>query len=151
MDTTKAQKQNPALEPFKMLAGDWRIEGTHPYFPGATFHGRTSFDWLEGGAFLIMRQRLDDPRFPEGIAIFGSDDGAQRYLMLYFDERGVSRHYNVSLVGRQLTWWRDDSRFSQRMVLTMSDDMKTIIGNGEMRRDGGAWEPDLALSYTRIG
>ena len=150
MSSNKAQKQNPALEPFEILFGEWRTEATHPYMPGETFHGRTSFDRLEGGAFLIMRQKLDDARFPEGIAIIGSDNEAQKYFMLYFDQRGVSRKYDVSVAGRQLQWWRDDAAFSQRMVLTMSGDSRTMLGKGEMRKNGGAWEPDIALTYRRI-
>jgi hypothetical protein len=36
------------------------------------------------------------------------------------------------------------------MVLTISEDNKTIVSKGEMSKNGGAWEPDLALTYTRI-
>jgi hypothetical protein len=35
------------------------------------------------------------------------------------------------------------------MELTIADDGKTIVGRGEMRRNGGVWEPDLELTYSR--
>jgi hypothetical protein len=73
---TKALVPNPALKPFGALLGEWQTAGSHPYVPKVTLHGRTSFEWLEGGAFLIMRSEIDEPHFPHGVAIFASDDAA---------------------------------------------------------------------------
>ena len=56
----EAAKPNPALEPLSVLVGTWRTIGTHPLVPGTAFHGRTSFSWIEGGAFLIMHSRIDE-------------------------------------------------------------------------------------------
>jgi hypothetical protein len=151
MESNKAQKSNPALEPFAVLVGEWRAEGTHPYVPDKTLQGKASFEWICGGAFLLWRSEIsNDSRFPSGVAIFGSDNAEKKYFMLYFDERGVSRKYDVSYEKNVLTWWRDDSDFSQRMVLTIAEDGRTIVSKGEMRKSGGAWEPDLALTYTRL-
>ena len=124
--------------------------GVHPYLPGRTLHGSASFEWIEGGAFLLMRSENDAPEIPSGIAIFGSDDASGERYMLYFDEREVSRKYDVSIERNVLRWHRTSPDFSQRMVLTIADDGKTIVGKGEMSRDGGAWEPDLELTYSRI-
>ncbi len=147
---TKASIPNPALEPFSVLVGEWQTAGSHPYLPGAVLHGRASFAWLEGGAFLIMSAELDEPHFPHGVAIFGSDDAAGKFFMLYFDERGVSRVYDAAMAENQLRWWRDEPSFSQRFVLTIEDDGNKMHSQGEMSRDGAAWERDLELTYTRI-
>jgi hypothetical protein len=48
-----------------------------------------------------------------GVAIFGSDDGAERIYMLYFDERGVSRTYDVTVGVKEMTCRRDHPKFSQ--------------------------------------
>jgi hypothetical protein len=146
----KATIPNPALKPFEALVGEWQTTGSHPYVPGVVLHGRTSFDWLEGGAFLIMRSEIDEPHFPDGVVIFGSDDAAKKVVMLHFDERGVSRIYDVTMAGNQLTWWRDDLSFSQRFVITIEDDGNRMISKGEMSRDGAAWEKDLELTFIRI-
>src|SRR5262245_36208060 len=98
----EALMPNPALKPFAALVGEWQTTGSHPYVPGVTFHGRTSFAWHEGGAFLIMRSEIDEPDIPSGVAVFGSDDVAESYFMLYFDERGVSRKYNVTMTEHEL-------------------------------------------------
>jgi hypothetical protein len=145
----EASIPNPALEPFGVLIGEWTTVGSHPYMPGVTLHGRTSFEWLEGGAFLIMRSEIDEPGVPSGIAIIGSDDAIGEHFMIYFDERRVSRRYGVSLQDGVWRWWRDSPDFSQRFAGTLVDDGRTIISKGELSKDGSTWEGDLELTYRR--
>lgn len=145
---SKALKPNPALKPFESLVGEWRTTGTHPYMPGEELHGRASFEWICGGAFLMHRSEIDHPKFPAGIEIFGSDDEAGTYYMLHFDARGVSRKYDVSITDRQLKWWRDDPHFSQRFIMDITKDR--LVGSGEMSRDGAEWEKDLSLTYEKV-
>ena len=141
---------NPALKPFEILIGEWKTIGTHPYFPETTFHGHTSFKWIEGGAFLIMHSEIDEEGIPSGIAVFGSDDTAGEYFMLYFDERKVSRKIDVSFSDNKLKWWRNTSGFSQRFTWTISDDGNIIISTGELSKDNATWEKDLELTFNRI-
>lgn len=145
----EAAKPNPALAPLSVLVGTWNTIGTHPLVPGTTFHGRTSFAWIEGGAFLIMHSQIDEPQIPSGIAVFGSDDATGEYSMLYFDERGVSRRYEVSVRDNVWKWWRNATEFSQRFAGVIAADGRTIVSRGELSRDGANWEPDLELTYTR--
>jgi hypothetical protein len=126
----KAIKPNPALEPFTQLIGTWRIVGSHPYIADTELHGRVTVEWIEGGAFLLMRSELDHPDIPDGIEIFGSDDKAETYYMLHFDERGVSRKYDVSIAENQLKWWRNDLEFSQRFTMDIEKDR--LVSYGEM-------------------
>lgn len=144
-----ALKPNVALGDLEVVVGSWETVGTHPFLPGKTLHGKTTFEWIEGGAFLVMRSEIDEPEIPSGIAIFGSDDAGPDHYMLYFDERGVSRKYDWSIEHNVLRWHRNSPDFSQRIELTIADDGKTIVARGEMRRNGGAWEPDLELTYSR--
>jgi hypothetical protein len=152
---TKNSKQeaaipNPALNPFSVLIGEWDTIGTHPFFPNTIFHGHTSFQWLEGGAFVVMYSEIDEPGIPSGIAIFGSDDSTEEYFMLYFDERGVSRKHEVTLRDNIWKWWRNAPGFSQRFTGTIVDGGRTIIGEGELSKDGLSWEADLKLTYKRV-
>jgi hypothetical protein len=140
---------NPALAPFGWLIGMWNTVGTHPLVPGTVFHGRTSFDWMAGGAFLRIRSEIDEPDIPSGIAIIGSDDAVGRFSMLYFDERGVSRRYEVAIEENSFKWWRDAPGFSQRYTCTRAESGNTFHGQGELSRDGSTWEGDLELTYTR--
>ncbi|MGE5264943.1 MAG: hypothetical protein ACM3S0_16300 [Acidobacteriota bacterium] len=141
---------NPALEPFSMLIGEWKTVGTHPLRPNRTLSGRASFKWIEGGAFLLWQAEIDEEGFPVGIAIFGSDDATGEYFMLYFDERKVSRKFDVAIGDHVVKWWRNAPNFSQRYTWTIVEDGNTIIGKGELSKDGTTWGKDLDLTYTRI-
>lgn len=144
----KALKPNPALKAFEPLIGEWLTTATHPYVPNAELHGRASIEWIEGGAFLLLRAEIDHPDFPDGIEIIGSDNIANAYYLLHFDERGVSRKYDVAIDGNQLTWWRDDPQFSQRFTMDIKGDK--LVSYGEMSRNGGEWEQDLSLTYKKL-
>ena len=145
----EARRLNPALSRFAWLIGTWRTCGTHPLVPGKTFHGQTRFEWHEGGAFLAIRSEVDEGEVPSGIALIGSDDGEERFQMLYFDKRGVSRHMAVIAGDSFVQWRRDFAAFRQIWTLTrLSQDR--IEGKGGMAEDGGAWEDDLSLTYDRI-
>ena len=145
----EALTPNPGLAAFTPFIGTWATVGHHPMVPGVTFHGRTTFDWHEGGAFVVMRSEIDEPDIPSGIAIFGSDDQAETLSMLYFDERAVARRYEAKMQPQALRWWRTTPEFSQRYTITIARDGSTMHGVGEMSKDGGPWGPDLELTYTR--
>src|SRR5262249_46335398 len=141
----EAAKPNPSLQGLSVLVGSWDTVGGHPQIPDQELHGRTTFDWIEGGAFLIMRSEIDEPGVPSGIAIFVTGDTSGECSMLYFDERGVSRRYEASVHNQEWRWWRDTPAFSQRFIGEISSDGQTIVGRGEMSLDGADWQPDLQL------
>src|SRR5262245_6539397 len=99
-NNTRAQQQspelNPALEPLAVFIGDWDVELKFPSDPPGTARGSASFEWLEGGAFLIYRlgDRAAGPPF--AIHVISRDDVAETYALLYCDDRGVSRIYQMS-------------------------------------------------------
>lgn len=70
--------------------------------------------------------------------------------MLYFEERGVSRRYDVSLRDDVLRWWRGAPGFAQRFNIRAVDGGTTMIGEGELSRDGSSWDKDLGLTYTQV-
>lgn len=145
----RANIANPQLKFFERIIGQWRTTGTHPAMPGVTLHGRVSFAWQDGGAFLVWRSEVDDPRFPDGIAIIGSDDAAGTLFISYFDERGVSRKYDVTLGEHGFAMQRMAPKFSQRMTFTIEPGGARIASKGEMSREGAAWEPDLSQAFER--
>ena len=145
----QASIPNSSLKPLEILIGNWKTVGTHPFLPNAELHGSVTFEWLEGGAFLKMSFTINHPEIPDGLALFGSDDGSGQIFMLYFDERGVSRKYDCSVEGNQCKWWRDDPKFSQRFTVVIEDNGNKMVGKGEMRREGSGWEEDLGLTYSR--
>lgn len=132
------------------MTGAWETVGQHPYFSEAELHGEVHFEWIEGGAFMKMTSTIDHPKFPDGVSIFGSDNERDKIYILYFDERGVSRQLDFSMEGKQFKWWHDSTEFAQRFTVDVSEDRNTMVGHGHMRRNGGDWEKDLDLTYTRV-
>jgi hypothetical protein len=59
------------LEPFDALIGTWANEVTHPLVDEVV-PGTISFEWLEGGCFLIQRSRTDHEPFPDAISVIGA-------------------------------------------------------------------------------
>lgn len=144
-------KANPGLAPLDRAVGSWQVTGSHPRLPGRTLRGRITFERIDGGAFVRMESKMEDPDVPEGVAIFGTDGDDGSCTMLYFDERGVARRYDVVFHADGFTWSRDDPKLAQRFRVTIADDGRTMESEGTMKRDGGAWEPDLRLSCVRGG
>ena len=137
---------NPALQRLEVLVGQWKMES--PQFPGAI--ERSTFEWLEGGAFLVQRTEIDDPKVPSSTIVIGRDEAANEYCALYFDSRGVSRIYQMSLSDGVWKMWREAPGFSQRFIGTFSDDGRTIRSRWEKSGDGSNWEHDFNLTYTKV-
>lgn len=142
-------KTNPALATLDRAVGTWTVTGSHPYLAGRTLRGRVTFERIEGGAFIRMHSKMDDPEIPAGVALFGTDDSDDSCTMLYFDARGVARRYEVTFDRDGFTWSRDTPEFSQRFRVAIASDGGTMEGEGTMKKDSAAWEPDLRLSYAR--
>jgi hypothetical protein len=140
-----------ASEAFEPFVGTWQTVGAHGLIPGVVLHGTTSFERLEFGGFLRLRSSiLKDVGIPDGIAIIGGDGRSGSCAFLHHDERGVTRVYDAAVEDRTLRWWRDEPGLSQRHTLTASPDDATMVGKGELDRDGSTWEQDLDLTDTRV-
>ena len=145
-------KINPALEQLSVFIGEWEVEiGSMSFHedPSAVVRGHSSFEWLEGGAFLIQRSEMPNSDFPTSTAIIGPDDEAGTYRILYYDSRGVSRIYRMTFSGGIWTQWRDFPGFSQRFHGTFSEDGRIITAYWEKSVDGSNWDRDFDLTYTR--
>ena len=132
-------KPNPSLKDLEILVGEWDTMGLHPMIPFPVL-GHASFEWLEEGAYFVWRYRFERSMPPSGFAIVGRDDAGANYCMLYYDERGVSRVYQMSLEGKIWKLWRESPGFWQHMTGTISADLNVITVHGEKSSDGSHWE-----------
>ncbi len=149
----QAAKLNPALKRLAVLAGDWEMELSNSAFlpnPEDTVKGFVSFQWVEDGAFLLMRQGDRPPSPPAAIWLMNRDESTEEYRVFYFDARGVSRIYNMSFDGSSWKMWREAPGFSQRFEGRVSRDHRTIRAHWEKSVDGSAWEHDFDMTYRRI-
>jgi hypothetical protein len=140
--------RDPALEPFEALIGTWDTEAKHRMVDEVVL-GSTSFEWLEGGHFVVQRSRTAHDLFPDGISIIGLPEAGDGLVMEYFDSRGVRRTYRVSFEDGVLRYWRDHPGFDQRFSATIARD--TFEGLFELAETPGDWREDMRVTYRRRG
>ena len=143
MDMTE---RDPAIEPFDVLIGTWATEATHPLID-AVVPGTVTFEWLEGGHFLVQRSHNDHELFPDAISVIGAPETGDGLVMEYFYSRGVRRTYGVALDDGVLRYWRDAPGFDQRFTATLAHD--SFEGLAQLARTPGDWEDDLKVTYRR--
>jgi hypothetical protein len=149
MSEQQPPQPTPSLKHFDILVGEWDMVGAHPQLP-ATLHGHSLFEWLREGALLIWHFNWErGSGVPNAYSVIGHDDAAEPCSMLYSDERGVARIYQMRLAGGVWKMWRDSPDFSQRYTGTFSEDGNIITWQGELSRDGANWEEDLSVTFTR--
>ncbi len=143
---------DPALKGVEMLAGEWEMELSNASFlpdPNTTIKGSVSFEWLENGDFLGMRQgKKNDSIWATWL--IGRDEDSQNYTVLYIDNRRVSRVYDMSFEKDVWKIWRTAPGFSQRFVGKISKDKKIIKAFWEKSADGNSWEHDFDMVFMRI-
>jgi hypothetical protein len=135
-----------ALQRLEILAGEWRVEA---FGGSAPVH----IEWILDGQYLIQRADTPDPA-PNSVAIISVAENGESYIQHYFDTRGVTRTYAMTLADGVWTLLRDMPDFSpldfyQRFEGKISDDGKTIDARWEKSDDGSTWELDFPLTYTR--
>ena len=135
-----------ALEPFDVLTGTWATEARHPLVD-AVVPGSITFEWLEGGHFLVQRSRNDHELFPDAICVIGAPEAGDGLVMEYFDSRGVRRTYGVSLGDGVLRIWRDDPAFAQRFSATLGHDV--FEGVWQLAETPAPGKDDLKVTYRR--
>ncbi|HWD52610.1 MAG TPA: hypothetical protein VG412_09430 [Acidimicrobiales bacterium] len=157
MTATPASERDPALQLLDGFVGTWSLEASFPGDPPVTMGGgRSVFEWMDGGQFLIQRTDIPDPDAPNSLAVIGLDPAADAYVQHYFDARGVARLYAMTFGQGVWTLTREAADFSpfdfrQRFTGSFSADGDSIRGAWELAEPGSGWSHDFDLSYTRVG
>jgi hypothetical protein len=138
--------RDPRLEPFEALIGTWATEAKHRLMDEVV-QGSTSYEWLEGGHFIVQRSHSDHELFPDGISVIGAPEDGDGLVMEYFDSRGVRRTYGVSLEDGVLRIWREQPGFDQRFRATLAPD--AFDGVFELAETPGEWLQDMRVTYRR--
>jgi hypothetical protein len=139
-------ERDPALEPFDALIGTWDTEATHPEID-AVVPGTATFEWFEGGHFLVHRSHNDHELFPDSLWIIGVPESGDGLVMELFDSRGVRRTYGVSIDDGVLRAWRGAPGFNQRFSATLAPEQ--FEGQWQLARTPGDWQDDLKVNYRR--
>jgi hypothetical protein len=138
--------RDPALAPFEALIGTWVTEARHPLVD-AVVPGWVTFEWLEGGHYVVQRSHNEHDLFPDAICVIGAPEEGEELVMEYFDSRGVRRTYGIAIEDGVLRIWRDEPGFAQRFSATLARD--SFEGLAQLARTPGDWQDDLRVTYRR--
>jgi hypothetical protein len=125
--------RDPLLAPFEALIGTWSTEAKHRLVDNVVL-GTATFEWLEGGHFVVLRSHNDHELFPDAISVIGRPESGEGLVLEYFDSRGVRRTYGVSLEDGVLRWWRNQPGFDQRSTRSSARRLRV---RSSARRDPG--------------
>ncbi|MFJ4652562.1 hypothetical protein ACIP5Y_14965 [Nocardia sp. NPDC088792] len=142
---------NPALADLQILIGDWDMELSRTSFlptPDAVAHGKLAVEWVDPGAAVVMR--MGDASTPTATWIIGRDEAHPEYTVLYTDDRGFSRVYDMTFAERHWQISRTTPEFTQRFRAEVAADGTTVDGEWQKSYDSGVtWEHDFDVRYTR--
>jgi hypothetical protein len=121
---------NPALKSLERLVGKWKA--TDPSGEGA-LDGATTFEWMEGGNFLLQHVDFGDSK---GIEIIGFDEESKSLRSHYFDRSGKILEYTYELHNDTLTVSINMPRAKGQFIAKFSDNGNTYTGRWNWIQDG---------------
>jgi hypothetical protein len=142
-DQQPPPQPNPHLKSLDRLVGTWQISGE-------VVHGRVSFEWMEGGFFLLQHVDLEQHRQRiKGLEIIGHQRpfGAQpseEIKSRFYSTMGDTLDYVYELEGDTLTIWAGEKGSPAYAKGTFSEDGNT--GSGEWVYPGGGYR----FTITRV-
>jgi len=146
----------PGLEALNPFVGKWHTEGQQSKSalgPESPFVAVETFEWLDGGHFLIHRLEGKFGRKPSAcVEIFGKDE--QGLVAQSFYNDGTAKTWRVTEAPSGVVLagsWSQGSadiyqvRFTARFV----EEGNTLVGTWEQSRDGTGWQAFLEVRSTR--
>ncbi|HLV98444.1 MAG TPA: hypothetical protein VKT82_07170 [Ktedonobacterales bacterium] len=143
--------KTPQLKDLEVLIGDWDWTMSNAWFLDSletTVVGTASFEWIEH-AFVLWRFKLGASDVPESVSVIGYSSATERFEAFYYDNRGVSRIFDMRFDGKHWSMLRQDPDFYQRFTAQVNGD--TIAAAWEASEDQGkTWRKDFDLLFTKV-
>ena len=134
-------RPGPEHELLNVFVGKWSTQGQTepgPSAPAVEIVGTDTYEWLEGGFFLIHRVdvRIGDEHV-HAIEIIGYDAASKAYPMRSFDSQGNAGTYQATV--RDGVWTFTGE--SERATVVASDAGNTLTAKWERKSDGSNGYP----------
>jgi hypothetical protein len=130
------------------FVGDWELTITNQWWlddPSTVTSRTATCEWL-GDSFIRLQAEFDGE--PTWDFVFGRNDARDHFVVLYHDERGVLRVFELTLDDGSWIMFRTDPDFHQRLVGRVEGDR--IIGHADASDDQGVtWRKDFDLIFAR--
>ncbi len=141
--------KNNALAALEPLIGEWEYTLYNCWFLSSMDTKAKGFTTIERlhESFVVVRTTGAD-QMPGGIWVIGYSDPQEKYEMLYHDERGVARIFNMTFDGKKAVFLREDADMYQRLTLETTENGLHSVA--EMSEDKGkTWRKDLEMDHVR--
>jgi len=143
-------KRNTELEKVAgIFVGDWVVTITNMWWledPTTVTTGSAKCEWLED-SFIRLEAELDGA--PTWEFVFGRSDARDEFVVLYNDERGVQRVFDLTIEDDTWVMSRTDPDFHQRLLGRIEGNR--MIGQTDASDDEGAtWRKDFDLIWERV-
>ena len=127
---------SPDLKSLSRLVGTWNVSGPE-------IHGRVTFEWMEGGFFLIQHIDFDHAgRRIKGIEVIGHErrfgaEPSEDIKSRVYSNTGDTLDYVYELEGDTLTIWGGEKGSPAYYRGTFSEDGNTLTGAWHYPGGGG--------------
>ena len=126
---------NPVLRSLDRLVGTWDVSGPE-------IGGRVTFEWMDGGFFLVQHVDLDHGgNKVGGVEYIGYDEESRSLKSHYFGSSGEILEYAYELEGDALRIWFGDVGSPAKFEGRFSDDGDT--NTGAWTWPGGGYESTM--------
>ena len=138
---------NPALASLDAMVGTWNLIGRESG-PDGEIHGQVTFEWMEGGFYLVQRVDVDHiGQEIKGVEYIGYDESSNTLKSYFFSNHGpgpfggVALEYAWEVGDDNLTIWGGFVGSPANFKGKFSDDRNTITGRWEW--PGGGYEATM--------
>lgn len=147
--TAQPPKPGPEHRRLDVFVGTWDTQGrtkASPSGPPAKIVGTDSYEWLDGGFFLVHRVdvRIGAEQVT-GLEIIGYDASSQTYRTHAFDSQGSYGAYQATVHNGVWTFMGA----SERATVVVSDTGNTMTITWERSTDGLSWLHWMDVTLAR--
>ena len=152
---------DPELKRLEPLLGTWRSEATTRdsiLGPGVTVTSVESFEWLDGGYFLVSTYETtfgDEPT-QKGVNYWRYDATDCRFRIIFFSNNGPyteeGNHYEGEVADEALTF-EGPARFRYALDgdghIRLNEDGSLTV-EWWLRDESGQWQPWMTNTFSRV-
>jgi Protein of unknown function (DUF1579) len=153
---------DPELERLEPLLGTWKSEDHTDdtmLGPGVPVTSVETFDWLDGGYFLVQTYETtfgDEPA-QKGVNYWGYDSDANKFRIIFFSNNGPFTEQGNRYHGEVITQGRLTFEGPARFEYAL-DDAGRIKVNADgtisvawwLRDEDGNWQPWMANTFHKL-
>jgi hypothetical protein len=155
--THSATDAAPGLEALRPLVGKWHTEGQQiegPLGPQSPFVAVETFEWLDGGHFLVHRLDGKFGQKPAAcIEVWGRNEAGELFAHTFYND-GNTNDWQIRETSSALvlsgSWSKGSGpTFKLRYTARVIEGGNTLDGKWEQSRDGESWTTFMETRATK--